>query len=301
MRLSKSILGAIGSARAKGRIAAAIILGALICIGFEGLCFATPPAEHALIVQRSTRAIPHKFTVHPDSVVVVPNQSQHFGVTDAQGRPVAVHWNLSGIGCSGMDCGTIDAQGVYRPPSSVPKLPYVTVEGVLDSDPNYSVLAQVRIEAVPTDAKPVAEPVLTAKVQPLASPTFERQSLAHSSEVPLPNVVPAAPTVGRPSVGRSAELPLPNAVSAAPKVGTPSVSRSVDLPQPNVVSAAPTVGRPNVGRSADLPLPNVVSAAPTVARTNVNRRADLPLPNVVSAAPTVARAKVSRSVDLPLP
>ena len=297
MAFSKSILESIRSVRAKGRIAAAIALGFIACFGSEGLWAAAPP----LVVQRSTRAIPHKFTVHPDAAVVVPNQSQHFGVTDTQGRPVSVHWNLSGIGCSGIECGTIDAQGVYRPPASVPKLPYVTVEGVLDSDPNYSVLAQVRLEAVHADAKPAAEPVLTAKVQPPAAPSIERQSLAHSSEVPLPTAVSAAPTVARTNMNRSADLPLPTAVSAAPTVARANVSRSVDLPLPNAVSAAPTVAKANVSRSADLPLPTAVSAAPTVARANVNRSVDLPLPNAVSAAPTVAKANVSRSADLPLP
>src|SRR5271154_4009557 len=84
------LAGFPGSARV------AFAIGLLTCFGGPGLKAQADP--HKLIVQRSTRAIPHKFTVHPDEATVVANSTQRFEVTDAEGNPVAVHWNVSGIG-----------------------------------------------------------------------------------------------------------------------------------------------------------------------------------------------------------
>src|ERR1039458_10001066 len=196
----------------------AVAIGLLACFGGTGLRAQADP--HKLIVQRSTRAIPHKFTVHPDEATVAANSTQRFEVTDAQGNPVAVRWNVSGIGCSGQDCGTIDDQGIYRTPSSLPKPRIVTVEGVLVSDPNYSVLTQVLLKDPVTLARNASpDHVAAATMQPFAAPELGRQSFTKNAGLPpLPNVVAAAPAVGS-QVARSAELPTPSVVAAAPSVG----------------------------------------------------------------------------------
>ncbi|MFZ0798372.1 MAG: hypothetical protein WCA13_16770 [Terriglobales bacterium] len=307
------------------RIAAAA--GLLACFGWEGLWAQAAPQK--LIVHRSTRAIPHKFTVHPNEATVAVNQTQRFEITDAQGRPVAAHWNVSGIGCSGGDCGTIDDQGVYRTPSSLPQPRVVTVEGVLVSDPNYSVLTQVRLEdSVAPAASGAPVQVATGKTQLLtapevgipslakdagllplpdavaAAPEARRQNLASSAgSPPLPNVVAPAPPIARQNLATSAELlPLPNVIAAAPAVGRQDLATSSgSLSLPNVIAAAPAVGRQNLTLSVgSLPLTDVIAAAPAVGRQNLAvSRGSPPLPTVVAPAPAVGRQDLAVSAEVP--
>jgi hypothetical protein len=305
----------------------ALAFALLACVAAQGLWAQAAPQK--LIVHRSTRAIPHRFMVHPSEVTVAVNQTQRFEVTDAQGTPVPVHWNVSGIGCSGEACGTIDDEGIYRTPSALPQPRVVTVEGVLVSDPNYSVLTQVRLED--SEAANVSAPgeVATARTEPFAAPEVERQSLAKNAGLPpmadaiaaapvverhnfastaagsppLPNVVTPAPAIGRQNLPSSAEsLPLPNVVAAAPVVGRQNLASSAEsLPLPNVVAAAPLVGK-QVTRSAvgSPPLPDVIAAAPAVGRQNLAVSSGvLPLPNVIAAAPVVATQRLATSAGSP--
>ena len=289
----------------RGGTRIAVAVGLLACFGLEGLWASTPPVPGELTVHRSTRAVPHRFIVHPDGATVAANQTQHFEVTDAQGRPVAVHWSVSGLGCFGAACGTIDKQGVYRTPSSLPHPRVVILEAVLVADPNYSVLTQVRLEdAVTATVSPTSAQVSTGKTQVAPAPVVGRQNVVLSTELlPLPDAVAAAPAVGRQNVARSAELPpLPDAVAAAPVVGRQNVARSAELPPlPDAVAAAPAVGRQKVARSVELPLlPFAVAAAPAVGRQNVARNTELPpLPDAVAASPVVGRQNVARNTELP--
>ena len=296
-RLNLELLTCI---RACTRIAVAVSL--LAIFASQGLWASTSP-EPALTVHRSTRAVPHRFTVHPDGATVAANQSQRFEVTDAQGRPVAVHWNVSGIGCFGAACGTIDKQGVYRTPSSLPQPRVVILEAVVVSDPNYSVLTQVRLEdAATVPASPASAQVAAAKTQPLTAPVVGRQNVAHSPELALPSAVGAAPGVGRQSLARSPELPLPSAIDAAPVVGRQSVSRNAELPPlPSAVAAAPVVRQPSVARNVELPpLPSAVAAAPVVKKQNSTRKIELPLLlGAVDASPVVGQQSVARTTELP--
>jgi hypothetical protein len=300
---TRSILELLTCIRGGTRIAFAV--GLLACFGLEGLWASTPTVPHPLTVHRSTRAVPHRFTVHPNGATVAATQAQRFEVTDAQGKPVAVHWNVSGLGCSGLACGTIDDQGVYRTPSSLPQPRVVILEAVLVSDPNYSVLTQVRLDdAATVTVSPTSAQVSTGKTQQFAAPVVGRQNVASRAVLPpLPNAVAAAPVVGTQNVARSAEsLPLPYAVTAAPVVGRQNVARSAVLPPlPNAVAAAPVVGKQNVARSAVLPpLPNAVTAAPAVGKQNVASRAELaPLPYAVAAAPVVGTQNVASKAELP--
>ncbi len=176
----RSILELLACIRGGTRIAVAV--GLLACFGLEGLW-------------ASTRAVPHRLTVHPNGATVAANQTQQFEVTDAEGRSVAVHWNLSGLGCSGVACGTIDEQGVYRTPSSLPQPRVVTLEGVLVSDPNYSVLTQIRLEdAVTVTVSPTSAHVATGKTQQFTALVVGGQNVASSAVLlPLPDEVAAAP------------------------------------------------------------------------------------------------------------
>ena len=323
-----SILELLAGIPGSARVTIAIVL--LACFGGQGIKAQADP--HKLLVQRSTRAIPHRFTVHPDEATVAVNSSQRFEVTDAQGNPVAVHWNVSGIGCSGANCGTIDDQGVYRTPTSLPRPGIVTLEGVLVSDPNYSVLTEVVLKDPATAshiANQVAAPgrIAAATKPPLARPEIGRQSLAKNTGLPpladavaaapvvrrqnlagkagsqlSPSVVPAAPTVATQNLARGAALPTPNVIAAAPSVTTQNLARSAAFPTPNVVSAAPAIGTQNLARSAGLPAPSVIAAAPSVTKQSLARNAELPTPSVVAAAPVVeTKKKTARSAPLPTP
>ena len=293
------ILELLACIRGGMRIAVAV---GLLVFGWEGLWASTDPVPSGLTVHRSTRAVPHKYTVHPDGATVPANQTQRFEVTDAQGKPVAVHWNVSGIGCFGAACGTIDKQGVYRTPSSLPHPRVVIVEAVLVADPNYSVLTQVHLEdAAPVN--PASPPVSGGNTQQITAPVVARQNVARSPELPLPSAVDVAPVVGRQSVARNPELPmLPSAVDAAPVVGRQSVARNPDLPPlPSAVAAAPVVGRQSVARNPDLsPLPSAVAAAPPKKKQNVARSTELPLLlGPISAAPGIGKQSVARSPEMP--
>jgi hypothetical protein len=263
----------------------AVVVGLLACFGLHGLW-------------ASTRVVPHRLTVHPNGATVAANQTQQFEVTDAEGRPVAVHWNISGLGCSGLACGSIDEQGVYRTPSSLPQPRVVTLEGVLVSDPSYSVLTQVRLEdAVTVTVSPASAHVATGQTRQFTALMVGRQNVASRAELlPLPNAIAAALMVGRQNVASRAELlPLPNAIAAAPVVARLNVASSAGLlPLPHAVAAAPVVARQTVASSAELPpLPHAVAAALVVGRQNVA------LPSGVAAAPVVGRQNVARSVELP--
>jgi hypothetical protein len=289
----RSILELLACLRGGTRIAAAV--GLLACFGLQGLW-------------ASIRAVPHRLTVHPNGATVAANQTQHFEVTDAQGNFVAVHWNISGLGCSGLACGSIDDQGVYRTPSSLPQPPVVTLEGVLVSDPSYSVLTQVRLEdAVAVTVSPASAHVATGQTQQFTALMVGRQNVASRAELlPLPNAVAAAPVVAGQNLASSfGLLPLPHPVAAAPVVARQNVGSSAGLPPlPHPVAAAPVVARQNLASSAELPpLPHPVAAALVVGRQNVANRAELPpLPHAVAAAPVVARRNVaSGAVLLPLP
>ncbi|HKN72143.1 MAG TPA: hypothetical protein VJX30_13995 [Terriglobales bacterium] len=286
--------------RVRGGPRIAVAVGLLACFGSQGLWASTSP-EPALTVHRSTRAVPHRFTVHPDGATVPANQTQRFEVTDAQGKPVAVHWNVSGIGCFGAACGTIDKQGVYRTPSSLPQPRVVILEAVVVADPNYSVLTQVRLEdAATAPVSPPSAQVAAGKTQPLTAPVVGRQNVVQSPDLPLPSAVAAAPVVGRQSVAHNTELPaLPSAVAAAPVVGRQSVAHNAELPAlPSAVAAAPVVKKQNIARKIELPL--LLGAAPAVGQQNVARSTELPpLPHAVAAAPAVGQQNVARSTEVP--
>ena len=289
----------------------AFVVGVLSGLGAQSLSASANEVPSGLTVQRSMRAAPHRLIVHPSDATVAADQTQRFSVTDAQGKPVAVRWNVSGIGCSGSACGSINEQGVYQPPSTLPQPRMVTVEGVLVSDPNYSVLTEVRLEAALTaPASAESAQIYARKTQPPAAPQIEKRPVsARVESPPPPNAVAAAPELGRQNVARVGKLPaLPGAVAAAPGIGNRSVSGSGgSLPLPNAIASAPVVESPRVARSGELsPMPGVVAPRPPVEKTNVSSGGAMSTsvamstpPKVIAAAPAVENRSVARNAPLP--
>jgi hypothetical protein len=250
---------------------------------------------------------------------------------------VAVHWSVSGIGCSDSTCGTIDEHGVYRTPSSLPRPRVVTLEGVLVSDPNYSVLTEVRLEDVgDVIVSPVFTKAATVKLQASAAPVIGRENVTSRDALPsLPGAVEAAPVIETRTVASNGSVPpLPNAVAPAPVVSRQIVSGPIVsnngsvLPLPNVIPPAPEIRTHNVaGKTERPPLPKAVGPAPAlsiqiVASTSpqppltkviapapriekqsvTSSTASLPTPTVIAAAPEVPRPSVrSGSASPPLP
>lgn len=66
-------------------------------------------------------------------------------------RPV-VSWSISGTGCTGASCGTIDSTGKYTAPPTVPDPPTVTIMAVLATDSSKSVSATVILGSNPSNA-----------------------------------------------------------------------------------------------------------------------------------------------------
>src|SRR5271166_2413884 len=142
----RSVFHLLTGIRGGARIA--LVVGLLACFGAQGLWAQT-----------------HKLTVHPNGATLATNQTQRFRVYD-QGKSVGVNWNISGPGCLGAACGTIDAQGNYQTPASLPQPAAVTVQGVLASDPTYSVSAQVQLlGAVTVTVSPASVQLSTGTTQ----------------------------------------------------------------------------------------------------------------------------------------
>lgn len=288
--------------RKEARVAAAAAL--LLCLGSQNLHASEPTIATGPMIQRSTRIAPRRYIIQPSGATVATNQTQRFGVVDANGNPVAVRWNVSGLGCYGSSCGSVDEEGVYHPPATLPKPGIVTLEGVVIADPHYSVLTEIRLQA-PTST---ASPTLAAAPAPRPQlPIPDLPSGSRAETMPLPGAVAAAPTGAGTKVARRAEIvPLPTVVAAVPTVVNRSPSRTPELaPVPVAVAAAPNVAELESGGAEKLvPLPAVIAAAPPITNEKVSSRtASPPLPAAVATAPVIgsgANGKGSRSKEEPL-
>lgn len=296
----RSILESL--ARIGGLARVVITAGLLASIGVAS----TSTVPQKLTVHRSMRAVPRRFVIHPNGATLPVNRAQHFDVTDSEGRPVAVRWNVSGLGCSGAACGTIDDKGVYRTPSSLPGPRVVVLEGVLVSDPRYSVLTEIRLETTAaTNLNATSAQLSTSKPHTIAAPVVQEQSMPRRSEaLPQSPVVEATPIVRdlnpawRDGVSISQQ-----AVAAPPVVERPDISRHSELrPIPQqIVAAPPAVERWEVARGVESPLPtHVVAAPPAIQDLNPGPRLENSLPQqAVGVAPTVETWDVARNVPLP--
>lgn len=272
----------VGSIRDSARIG--IYVGLLTCLGSEGVIASPPTHQPGEIGHRTIRIAPRRFVISPDGPTVAVNQFQRFTVTDAEGRIVAVHWNLAGLGCSGATCGTIDERGIYRTPTSTPRPRVVTLEGVVVSDPTVSVLTEIRIvDAGTTAVRPGSDPPSLSKPQQLIPPVLGRQDIA--SRVHLP--------------------PLPSGVAPAPIVEGGRTIPRFELPRPApIVAAAPVLVRATIpGNAGVLPLPRAVAPTPVVETKRAVQSIEfLRAPDAIAPAPALEKSIIARRAGvLPLP
>ena len=144
----------------------AAVVALTFLIGGQRAQASEPTIASGPMVQRSMRVIPRRYVISPSGATIPANQTQKFDVVDANGNPVAVRWNLSGLGCYGATCGSIDDQGVYHPPATLPKPSIVTLEGVVLSDPHFSVLTQIRLQEAMNAPSPEVAAAVPAKAEP---------------------------------------------------------------------------------------------------------------------------------------
>ena len=98
-------------------------------------CPGPPPAEADAVA----------VSISPDYVRVILGNTVQFTATVTGTTNRAVDWTLTGAECSGTACGTIDANGVYTAPDTVPIAESVRVSARARADENASDEATVVI------------------------------------------------------------------------------------------------------------------------------------------------------------
>ena len=91
---------------------------------------------------------PAGVTVSPASATVQTGGVQQFTATvSPSGTNQAVTWSLSGTGCTGASCGTIDATGKYAAPATAPTPATVTLTATSVTDATKSASATITVTA----------------------------------------------------------------------------------------------------------------------------------------------------------
>jgi hypothetical protein len=75
-------------------------------------------------------------SVSPTSTTVAAGATQQFTAMVTGNSNTSVTWGVSGAGCSGAGCGTIDSNGLYRAPAALPSPATVTVTAASVADPS---------------------------------------------------------------------------------------------------------------------------------------------------------------------
>ena len=115
---------------------------------------------------------PTAVTVSPSSATLQSGGVQQFTATvSPSGASQAVTWSLSGTGCTGASCGTIDATGKYSTPASVPNPPTVTVRATSVADSAKAAIAAVNITTAVNNSIPAISAFSPRVVSP-GGPAF---------------------------------------------------------------------------------------------------------------------------------
>jgi len=103
---------------------------------------------------------PGGVTVSPASATVQTGGVQQFTATvSPSGANQAVTWSLSGTGCTGASCGTIDATGKYAAPATAPTPATVTLTATSVTDATKSAFATITVTApAPADLAKLTGP-----------------------------------------------------------------------------------------------------------------------------------------------
>lgn len=86
-------------------------------------------------------------SVSPSSAQLKPGAQLQFTATSNGNSSAVFVWSISGSGCSGSACGSINSSGLYTAPALAPNPPIVAVTATLLSDPTKSGSATVTISS----------------------------------------------------------------------------------------------------------------------------------------------------------
>lgn len=92
-----------------------------------------------------TVVLPIVVTVTPSNALVTVGTTQQFQATVTGTKNTAVTWSVQGTGCVQSACGTIDMNGLYQAPATVPMPPTVNIIATSQANPTHSGVAVVTI------------------------------------------------------------------------------------------------------------------------------------------------------------
>jgi len=136
IRWGRQTKGREHTARGKGSFGLLIVTAVLGLLAVAVLATPTPAFAAGVTV-----------TVTPSPVQVVTGSSVQLDVAVAGTGDMLTVWSLSGPGCSGMSCGTINFNGQYTAPSSRPNPPTVFATATSLADSSASGSAEITIVA----------------------------------------------------------------------------------------------------------------------------------------------------------
>ncbi|HXW99993.1 MAG TPA: hypothetical protein VEJ00_02180, partial [Candidatus Acidoferrales bacterium] len=114
--------------------------------------------------------VPVTVTVTPSTFSIKPGAQQQFSATVTGTSSNQVVWGASGAGCFGIQCGTIDFNGVYTAPTQVPNPAVVSVTATLLSDQSKSGSAKVTIgSGIAVSVTPPTPQILLGQQQQFAA------------------------------------------------------------------------------------------------------------------------------------
>lgn len=144
----------------------------------------SPQQAERITVPHTATAVLDRFEISPGDVTLTASQAQRFQVTNTKGEVIPVHWTVSSPNCSGSVCGTIDDNGDYVAPSSLPKSLVLVLEGVLVSDPKHSVLTRIQLVPNVDSVTPAPAGTSTGQRQRSSAPAAAENSAGPSAELP---------------------------------------------------------------------------------------------------------------------
>jgi Fe-S cluster assembly iron-binding protein IscA len=153
LRYGRQTEGRVHTARGKGSF------GLLAAIALLTLLAVTPAFAAGVTV-----------SVSPNPAQVTPGSTVQLGATVSGTGDTLVIWSLSGPGCSGIACGTINSQGTYTAPATAPNPPTVTATATSLSD--FTTTGNSTITIIPPPPVAITLSPGTVSVKPGAQQQF---------------------------------------------------------------------------------------------------------------------------------
>jgi hypothetical protein len=122
-------------------------------------------------------------TVGPANATVVTGTTQQFNASVTGTSNTALTWSVTGAGCSGVACGTINTTGLYTAPAAAPSPATVTITATSVADPTKSGAVNLTIGAsVKTSvALPTLPQAIVDVTMPIQGGTVRNVSAGNSA------------------------------------------------------------------------------------------------------------------------